>query len=540
MTSDQTIRNQDSLPLLDNKFFDNSATISLQKSLTPRDCDSSSSLPLPPGLLTHDPHPQVGVNISRIINPLHIFRVLLSKNRRRIVMKNFDLDLTYITDRIIAMSIPGITPLLSMVCNPYSKVKRFLDSYHPKNYKVYNLCLEYPYKGEELFDGNYGYFPSEDMQPPSLDCMYNLCVDALEWLDSSNEHIVVIHCKGGKGRTGCMVCALLCYLAVIKRGGYSKYQDPERALEHFADVRTVDGKGITRASQKNYVRRFSEIVRQWKLGMFEVVHPIQLLSVKISGLDDDLQRSGKFLIKLYFRRHGQPTAEKVVRAYINNKTLEQNKAQKLYKNRIYNISYMKGIIILDFTRLQQTSDTSWMTDGDIKVSVTMFRPRTKVIFYTWFSTMVLPNSGPIIATFGSLDKLYKKLLSKPSDIKVEVDYLKFDTMNIPSQNLYQEHLSHVQGPCESFESGLWDLEISMIKNKEDDREVEETLEEPISVVSDTLEQYTSNCSSKSKLDEDDEEDKFELKIPTQQDLIRFEIENDVTYLQQQDHKFKII
>lgn len=63
----------------------------------------------------------------------------ISQNKRRYQENGFDLDLTYVTDRIIAMSFPsqGKTALYR---NPIGEVVNFFNSMHPEHYRLYNLC----------------------------------------------------------------------------------------------------------------------------------------------------------------------------------------------------------------------------------------------------------------------------------------------------------------------------------------------------------------------------------------------------------------
>ena len=40
------------------------------------------------------------------------------------------------------------------------------------------------------------------------------------WLDSDPHHVVVVHCKGGKGRTGCVIASFMNYSQICQRYSY--------------------------------------------------------------------------------------------------------------------------------------------------------------------------------------------------------------------------------------------------------------------------------------------------------------------------------
>ena len=68
-----------------------------------------------------------------------VLQHLVSKQKRRININGFDLDLTYITDQIIAMGLPA-SGVSGIYRNPQSEVIRFLESFHGGGYRLYNLC----------------------------------------------------------------------------------------------------------------------------------------------------------------------------------------------------------------------------------------------------------------------------------------------------------------------------------------------------------------------------------------------------------------
>ena len=66
------------------------------------------------------------------------------QNKRRYQMHGVDLDLTYVTNQIIAMSFPS-RGILSWYRNSIKEVAAFLNEKYGDNYKVYNLCSERVY-----------------------------------------------------------------------------------------------------------------------------------------------------------------------------------------------------------------------------------------------------------------------------------------------------------------------------------------------------------------------------------------------------------
>jgi hypothetical protein len=89
-------------------------------------------------------------------NSSSIVKALVSKKKNRFCFDGFDLDLTYITTRIIAMGFPS-TSIEGLYRNPLEEVQRFFNTRHPSHYKVYNLCEEKTYSKDLFY--KQGYFP---------------------------------------------------------------------------------------------------------------------------------------------------------------------------------------------------------------------------------------------------------------------------------------------------------------------------------------------------------------------------------------------
>lgn len=81
--------------------------------------------------------------INYLSNSLYI-RNLVSKQRRRMLVDGYDLDMSYITDRVLAMSFPA-ERMRAMYRNPLWQVKSVLDMRHQDHYKVPCFNQEPPF-----------------------------------------------------------------------------------------------------------------------------------------------------------------------------------------------------------------------------------------------------------------------------------------------------------------------------------------------------------------------------------------------------------
>eukprot|EP00002_Diphylleia_rotans_P035865 TRINITY_DN7866_c0_g1_i1.p1 TRINITY_DN7866_c0_g1~~TRINITY_DN7866_c0_g1_i1.p1 ORF type:complete len:154 (+),score=10.21 TRINITY_DN7866_c0_g1_i1:85-546(+) len=123
-------------------------------------------------------------------------RQVVSGKKKRFQQCGFDLDLSYITDRIIAMGFPA-EAVEGIYRNPMSEVVRFLDTQHKDHYKVYNLCSERKYESSR-FHERVAVYPFDDHCPPPFDIIETFCQDVRAWLDLHPENVIAIHCKAGK------------------------------------------------------------------------------------------------------------------------------------------------------------------------------------------------------------------------------------------------------------------------------------------------------------------------------------------------------
>jgi len=207
---------------------------------------------------------QLCVNLARIVVRMYIGYIGLTKGARRLVgghkrryrKGGFDLDLTYIEPQVIAMGLPSVN-YEGLYRNPLREVQRFFNTQHKGKYRIYNLCEERDYP-EEGFYGAVRRYGFDDHNPPPLSLLVRLCNEAHEFLRKCPEHVVAIHCKGGKGRTGVVTAAVLLKL---HPDWYA-----EKALMTFAEMRTDDNVqeqskrvGVDGPSQRRYVEYWEKI-----------------------------------------------------------------------------------------------------------------------------------------------------------------------------------------------------------------------------------------------------------------------------------------
>ena len=200
-------------------------------------------------------------------------RGLVSKNKRRLIEGDFDLDLSYITDHIIAMGFPS-EGSSALIRNSMEEVQRFLDERHRGKYKVYNLCSERAYDPTAHFEGRACRYPFDDHNPCPFEMLKPFCEDVEQYTNAENGNIVAIHCKAGKGRTGLMICVYLVHLG----------RTAEEAMKFYASQRTTDNKGVTIPSQMRYVHYYEQYLRGWRPipKRLRIVH-IRLITVPYGG-----------------------------------------------------------------------------------------------------------------------------------------------------------------------------------------------------------------------------------------------------------------
>lgn len=190
--------------------------------------------------------------------------MIVSGKKRRLITEEYNLDLTYITPRLIAMSFPG-EGLEKLFRNSGDSVARYLNEQHPGSYRSFNLSgYRYNY---DKFANSVVDFPWPDHHAPPLDLLFKACAQMSDWLLRSPSNVAVVHCKAGKGRTGTLICCFLLFSGRVCT--------PEDAMKVYRVKRFSEGGGVTQPSQKRYIEYFAKVLQG------RVSRPLRVLLSKL-------------------------------------------------------------------------------------------------------------------------------------------------------------------------------------------------------------------------------------------------------------------
>ncbi|CAL8260017.1 unnamed protein product, partial [Gadus morhua 'NCC'] len=126
----------------------------------------------------------------------------------RVMERNYDFDLTYITERIISVFFPPLLDEQRYRVN-LKEVTAMLRSKHQDKFLLFNLSEkrhDISRLNPKVHD-----FGWPDLHAPPLDKICAMCKAMETWLTSDPQHVVVLHCKGNKGKTGVIMAAYMHY-----------------------------------------------------------------------------------------------------------------------------------------------------------------------------------------------------------------------------------------------------------------------------------------------------------------------------------------
>jgi phosphatidylinositol-3,4,5-trisphosphate 3-phosphatase/dual-specificity protein phosphatase PTEN len=315
---------------------------------------------------------------------------LVSKAKTRFCYDGFDLDLTYITSRIVAMGLPS-TSLEGIYRNNMDDVKRFFNTRHKNHYKVYNLCEEKTYPKDTFY--KQGYYPFVDHEAPPLTLLIPFCKDAKQFLDENEQNIVAIHCKAGKGRTGTFVCCLLIYM--------NYFETADECLAYYGIMRTGDGRGVTIPSQIRYVHYFEDMLKK---KIDPTMNPRRIVIRKIKMISiPGFSRVGWSCSPTFTIENGGTSY----------KYFDYIKKRETFSLSMNEVEFHLGV-------------GGYEVGGDVKITffnVGIIGNRDK-IFKFWFHTNFLPNYNRFELSKLEIDKACQDLDCKnfKDDFKIIVTY----------------------------------------------------------------------------------------------------------------------
>ncbi|KAJ6654744.1 hypothetical protein lerEdw1_006607 [Lerista edwardsae] len=165
--------------------------------------------------------------------------------------RKYDFDLTYITERIISVFFPPALEEQRYRGN-LREVAQMLKSKHEDKYMLFNLSE----KRHDLIRLNPKVqdFGWPDLHAPPLDKICSICKAMETWLNSDPQHVVVLHCKGNKGKTGVIVAA---YMYFSKISASADQALSTLTMRKFCEDKVA---ASLQPSQKRYIHYFSGLL----------------------------------------------------------------------------------------------------------------------------------------------------------------------------------------------------------------------------------------------------------------------------------------
>ena len=341
----------------------------------------------------------------------NIFKRLVSKKKRRLQTPNFDLDMAYITERVIGMGFPA-TGCETLYRNSLSDLKLFLDRFHGE-YKIYNLCIEKKriYPKNLWADKKVGLFPFNDHAPCPIKLILDFCVDICLYLTINPKGVAAIHCKAGKGRTGVMIVCYLLFSGLC--------QTADDALAHYAKQRTLNGKGVTIPSQIRYIKYFETFLSA------NYERPFMRCIPKIIKID--LDRGYKNIMENYNTDMAYFTtinSFKLKRFIIGPFSEEVNFQCDFSAITIKKLNFEKGKITRKIINQSYYYEIEICSDDIINYDLKLAIKGKKVTFYSWLNLWF--NTFEIISKyiiennyFGTVEQLESNINRALSQVEAE-------------------------------------------------------------------------------------------------------------------------
>jgi protein-tyrosine phosphatase len=165
---------------------------------------------------------------------------------------SFDLDLSYITPRLLGMGFPfqGVSSLFG---NPSDELYRFFQERHAGHFRIFNLVHEQRYD-LEMFHGTVALYPWEENTPPPLELLLPCCASMQSFYLADPGNVIAVHSRHGIGRVGVVI---ICYLIFSRL-----VLTVDAAHGWFTCMRTTAPVGVRSPAMLRYAHYFHEQLRR--------------------------------------------------------------------------------------------------------------------------------------------------------------------------------------------------------------------------------------------------------------------------------------
>ncbi|KAM8931152.1 auxilin isoform 2-T2 [Pelodytes ibericus] len=278
-----------------------------------------------------------------------------------------ELDISYITSRIIVMSFPAEGVELGFR-NHIEDVRSFLDSRHLDHYTVFNLSPK-SYRTAK-FHNRVSECSWPVRQAPSLHNLFAVCKNMHNWLHQNPKNICVIHCMDGRAASAVLVSAMFCFCHLFsnpvsaiqllnsKRPGIGLWPSHRRYIGYICDLvsdkpthphcKPIIIKSATISpipcfnKQRTGCRPFCEIL----IGETRIFSTMQ----DYERMKEYRVQEGKVVIPLGVTIHG----DVVVSIFHMRSTIGGRLQAKMTNTQILQIQFHTGFIALGTTTLKFT------------------------------------------------------------------------------------------------------------------------------------------------------------------------------------------
>ncbi|GFR85921.1 cyclin-G-associated kinase-like, partial [Elysia marginata] len=183
-------------------------------------------------------------------------------------MARTDLDISYVTSRLIVMSYPA-EGMESAFKNSIDEVRAYLEAKHRGSYAVYNLSQR-SYRVQK-FENRVSECGWVAKKAPPLTNLYAICKNMHLWLRQKPRNVCVVHCLDGKANSACVIAAFVVFCRL--------FENASAALHLFTAKRSQPG---ISPSQKRYINYIGQMVSDNPV--FPHRRPVMLKSITLRPL----------------------------------------------------------------------------------------------------------------------------------------------------------------------------------------------------------------------------------------------------------------